>query len=48
VAQDFVERVRCEQVPVVSGQDARAALEIALAATESYYVARPVELPLAG
>lgn len=47
-AQDFVERVRTEQAPVVTGQDARAALEIALAATQSYYEARPVELPLAG
>ncbi|NJN94060.1 MAG: inositol 2-dehydrogenase [Anaerolineales bacterium] len=47
-AQDFVERVRADQAPVVSGQDARAALEIALAATQSYHEARPVELPLAG
>ncbi len=47
-AQDFVERVRAEQAPVVSGQAARAALEIALAATQSYHEARPVELSLAG
>jgi inositol 2-dehydrogenase len=45
-AQDFVERVRADQSPVVTGQDARAALEIALAATQSYHEARPIELPL--
>ncbi|MBE7474202.1 MAG: inositol 2-dehydrogenase [Anaerolineae bacterium] len=45
-AQDFVERVRAEQPPVVTGQDARAALEIALAATQSYHQTRPIELPL--
>lgn len=45
-AQDFVERVRAEQPPVVTGQDARAALEIALAATKSYHQTRPIELPL--
>lgn len=44
-AQDFVERVRTDQPPVVTGQDARAALEIALAATQSYHQARPIELP---
>ncbi|MCK6629452.1 MAG: inositol 2-dehydrogenase [Anaerolineae bacterium] len=45
-AQDFVERVRTDQSPLVTGQDARAALEIALAATQSYHQARPIELPL--
>jgi len=45
-AQDFVERVRTDQAPLVTGQDARAALEIALAATQSYHQARPIELPL--
>jgi predicted dehydrogenase len=47
-AQDFVERVRTDQAPQVTGYDARAALEIALAATQSYHEARPVGLPLEG
>jgi scyllo-inositol 2-dehydrogenase (NAD+) len=44
-AQDFVQRVLDGRGPAVDGYDARAALEIALAATRSYYEARPVELP---
>lgn len=43
---DFVERVLNERPAAVGGFDARAALEIALAATQSYTEARPVELPL--
>jgi inositol 2-dehydrogenase len=41
---DFVERVLEDREPAVTGTDARAALEIALAATRSYHEARPVEL----
>jgi predicted dehydrogenase len=44
--QDFVTRALNEQPPAVGGFDARAALEIALAATQSYHQARPVALPL--
>ncbi|MFN8457226.1 MAG: inositol 2-dehydrogenase [Anaerolineae bacterium] len=43
---DFVNRVRTGQAPAVGGVDARAALEIGLAATQSFHTARPVELPL--
>lgn len=43
---DFVNRVRTGQVPAVGGADARAALEIGLAATQSFHAACPVELPL--
>jgi predicted dehydrogenase len=43
---DFVERVRQDQPPAVSGADARAALEIGLAATQSFSQTRPVELPI--
>ncbi|MCL4297519.1 MAG: inositol 2-dehydrogenase [Anaerolineae bacterium] len=45
---DFVERVLADRLPAVGGFDARAALEIALAATQSYAAARPVDLPLSG
>jgi inositol 2-dehydrogenase len=45
-AQDFVQRALNQQEAAVTGHDARAALEIALAATQSYHEARPVELPL--
>ena len=41
---DFVERVIDGRDPAVDGHDARAALEIGLAATQSYHEARPVEL----
>ena len=41
---DFVERVIDCRDPAVDGHDARAALEIGLAATQSYHEARPVEL----
>ena len=41
---DFVERALEDREPAVTGADARAALEIALAATRSYHEARPVEL----
>jgi inositol 2-dehydrogenase len=41
---DFVERVIDGRDPAVDGRDARAALEIGLAATQSYHEARPVEL----
>jgi inositol 2-dehydrogenase len=43
---DFVDRVRTEQAPAVGGADARAALEIGLAATQSFHTTRPVELPI--
>jgi inositol 2-dehydrogenase len=43
-SQDFVRRVLDERPPSVSGQDARAALVIGLAATRSYHEARPVAL----
>lgn len=43
---DFVGRVRTDQAPAVGGADARAALEIGLAATQSFHTARPIELPL--
>ncbi len=43
-ARDFVERVLADREPAVGGHDARAALEIALAATQSYKEARPVDL----
>ena len=42
--QDFVERVLNDKEPAVDAYDARAALIIGLAARESYYKARPVEL----
>ncbi len=42
--RDFVERALVDREPAVTGVDARAALEIALAATRSYQEARPVEL----
>jgi predicted dehydrogenase len=45
---DFVNRVLNDQPPAVGGFDARAALEIALAATQSYQEARPVEVPISG
>ncbi len=41
---DFVDRVLNDQPSAVGSFDARAALEIALAATQSYQEARPVEL----
>jgi inositol 2-dehydrogenase len=41
---DFVERVRNDRAPAVNARDARAALVIGLAATDSYHQARPVEL----
>jgi len=41
---DFVARVIDGRDPAVDGRDARAALEIGLAATQSYHEARPVEL----
>ncbi|UCC89451.1 MAG: inositol 2-dehydrogenase [Anaerolineales bacterium] len=43
-SRDFIERVLSDREPVVSGHDARAALEIGLAATRSYKEARPVAL----
>lgn len=43
-SQDFVERVLNDKAPAVDGHDARAALEIGIAATQSYKEARPVEL----
>jgi predicted dehydrogenase len=42
--RDFVERVLNGREPAVDGHDARAALEIGLAATRSYKEARLVEL----
>ena len=42
--RDFVGRALADREPAVTGADARAALEIALAATHSYQEARPVEL----
>ncbi len=42
----FVECIYKDQNPSVTGQDGRAALEIALAATQSYKEAKPVEIPL--
>ena len=41
---DFVERALQDREAAVTGADAQAALEIALAATRSYHEARPVEL----
>jgi predicted dehydrogenase len=41
---DFADRVRQGQEPAVNARDARAALVIGLAATDSYHQARPVEL----
>jgi predicted dehydrogenase len=41
---DFADRVRKGQEPAVNARDARAALVIGLAATDSYHQARPVEL----
>jgi scyllo-inositol 2-dehydrogenase (NAD+) len=41
----FVECVRADRSPSPDGEDDRAALEIALAATESLKSGRPVELP---
>lgn len=43
---DFVERVLDDRPPAVGGFDARAALEIGLAATQSYDEAKPMDLPL--
>ena len=43
----FVDCIYKDQNPSVTGQDGRAALEIALAATQSYKEAKPVEIPLA-
>jgi scyllo-inositol 2-dehydrogenase (NAD+) len=43
----FVDCIYNGQNPTVTGQDGRAALEIALAATQSYKEARPIEIPLA-
>jgi len=43
----FVDCIYNDQNPSVTGQDGRAALEIALAATQSYKEAKPVEIPLA-
>jgi len=40
----FVEWVRADRFPSPDGEDDRAALEIALAATESLKSGRPVEL----
>jgi predicted dehydrogenase len=45
---DFVNRVLNDQPAAVGGLDARAALEIALAATQSFREVRPVGLPLGG
>lgn len=42
--KDFVERVLDDKEPAVDTYDARAALVIGLAARQSYYEARPVEL----
>jgi len=42
--QDFAERVLDDREPAVDARDARAALVIGLAATDSYHQARPVEL----
>ncbi|MBS1252879.1 MAG: scyllo-inositol 2-dehydrogenase (NAD(+)) [Anaerolineales bacterium] len=42
--RDFVDRVREGREPAVGGKDARAALEISLAATKSFHEGRPVEL----
>ena len=42
--RDFVERVLNDREPAVDACDARAALIIGLAARQSYYDARPVEL----
>jgi len=42
--RDFVERVLNDREPAVDAYDARAALVIGLAARQSYYEARPVEL----
>ena len=42
--EDFVERVLNDKEPAVDGYDARAALVISLAARQSYFEARPVEL----
>lgn len=43
-SQDFVQRMLNDQEPAVNGHNARAALEIGIAATRSYKEARPVEL----
>lgn len=43
-SRDFVERVINDREPAFDAHDARAALVIGLAATESYHKARPVEL----
>ncbi len=43
----FIDCIYNDQNPTVTGQDGRAALEIALAATQSYKEARPIEIPLA-
>jgi myo-inositol 2-dehydrogenase/D-chiro-inositol 1-dehydrogenase len=41
---DFVDRVSSGREPAVTGRDARAALEIGLAADQSCRQERPVEL----
>jgi predicted dehydrogenase len=42
--QDFVARVLKDEEPAVDAYDARAALVIGLAARQSHFEARPVEL----
>lgn len=44
----FLDCIYNNQDPSVTGQDGRAALQIALAATQSYKEAKPVEIPLVG
>ncbi|MGQ9625735.1 MAG: inositol 2-dehydrogenase, partial [Anaerolineae bacterium] len=45
--QHFVDCLQESREPSVRGMDGRAALEIGIAATRSFYEGRPVELPLA-
>ncbi|HEU4751826.1 MAG TPA: Gfo/Idh/MocA family oxidoreductase, partial [Armatimonadota bacterium] len=43
--QDFVQAIREERDPMVTGEDGRPAVEIILAAYESARSGRPVRLP---
>ncbi len=45
--EDWVRRTRAGEPPAVTGQDGRAALEIAIAAQRSFGTGQPVTLPLA-
>src|SRR5262249_57364777 len=46
--QDFVDAVREDREPMVTGEDARPAVEIILAVYQSASTGQPVQLPLSG